>query len=166
MYDSIGNQHEGALGIYQTSSKEVWISHQRMIQVLFSWKDSYLSFCYFQRCYIQFQDVSYSDEYTQCVFLKAVPDAGILSAYDVACKTLGITEPVSYMPHVSLLYSDVAVELRSEIAQETSELLFGKNSTHALVEEGFWTESLEVWKVFPADKSLGSWEKIAEFELM
>lgn len=124
------------------------------------------SFCYPQRHYIQFQDVSTLDTYWQCVFLKAVPDVGILHARDATCKVLDITKPEPYMPHISLMYSDVDLQHRGVIAQEARELLFGKDSPHALVEQGFWAEGLEVWKVHPEDKSLESWEKIAEFELI
>lgn len=120
-----------------------------------------------QKFYIRFPDVSTSSTYFQCVFLLCEKGPEILEAYQLAKDTYGLAEAPPFMPHVSLLYSDIDAKSRGAEAIGARNSLFSEMSEYRLLSKdpGFWAEDLEVWSVDIQDKSLQSWKKIAEFEL-
>ncbi|GMH42972.1 hypothetical protein BSKO_10894 [Bryopsis sp. KO-2023] len=120
-----------------------------------------------ERHYIRFDKVSFKDAYFQCVFLLCEKGEKLLEARSAAEKIFQIPAQ-QYMPHVSLMYSDVDTEIRTAAVSEAKERLFGESCGDEevkLIEPGFWAESLQVWRVFPKDKKLESWENVGEFKL-
>lgn len=69
-----------------------------------------------------------------------------------------------YMPHLSLLYSDIESSLRSEIMEEEQHRLFG-DGPDKLEEGEFMADVIQVWFTPAEDKTLESWHCVAEFPL-
>mmetsp|Transcript_30140 Transcript_30140/g.71785 ORF Transcript_30140/g.71785 Transcript_30140/m.71785 type:complete len:189 (+) Transcript_30140:74-640(+) len=119
-----------------------------------------------QRYYIPFKDVGYGEAFHQCVFILCADDAQVLSAAEKARKFLGL-EPKPYIPHLSLLYSDIDFSQRSRAVSEARRRLYGEGSGYGslLVEAGFWAEEIGLWRTDPEDRSLAGWTRIGRYAL-
>lgn len=62
-------------------------------------------------------DIAYSTEYFRCLYVRALPDQALAEAYRRACATFGIT-PGEFMPHLSLVYGNVAAADKERIIAE------------------------------------------------
>ncbi|PNW77036.1 hypothetical protein CHLRE_10g419600v5 [Chlamydomonas reinhardtii] len=112
---------------------------------------------------INFTEVACGSIYYQCVYLLVDKTEGVLAAGAAARKAFGITTG-PYMPHLSLLYSDIPQEERAKIVEHEKERLYDNPATR-LLETGFDVDSLAVWYVPEEDKSLAGWCQLAEFPL-
>lgn len=64
-----------------------------------------------QKYAVSCADVEMADTRHQCVFLRCNTEQRVMQASDTASKAFGLqTKP--YMPHCSLLYSDISTEER------------------------------------------------------
>ncbi|GAX73218.1 hypothetical protein CEUSTIGMA_g671.t1 [Chlamydomonas eustigma] len=115
-----------------------------------------------QPYYVSFQNISRGSVYFQCVYLLCVKNEGTIHAGDVARKVYSMDTP-PYMPHLSLLYSDIPAESRDLAAGQAHKRLYGEGSNYdtLLAETGFTVDSIAVWYTPIEDKSTASWRKIA-----
>lgn len=100
----------------------------------------------------------------QCVYIliKKTPD--LMGAEEAARDAIGIdsTTLSTYMPHLSLIYSDVEQETRQRIASEIQVRLFSESG---LPELTAYVDSIEVWYTPAEDKSLKEWEMLGRYPL-
>ena len=66
----------------------------------------------------------------------------------------------AYMPHLSLLYADITEEEKQR-AKEKAEAL-----DESISNLGFTISRISLHKTDTADRTLKSWEKVAEFDLV
>ena len=86
---------------------------------------------------IELGDIGYLDEYFRCLFVRVVPAAPILKAHRAAQAAFRLRDQPAYMPHVSLVYGKLAMEMKEKIAAE-----FGR-----LAGQSFEANSLVVYQV-------------------
>lgn len=61
---------------------------------------------------IEFQDVSYGAIFHQCVYVRCKTDGATMDAAQQTRQAFGHPTDAPYMPHLSLLYSDIPAETR------------------------------------------------------
>lgn len=104
------------------------------------------------------------NHYHQCVFI-LVEKSGILEkCFDEACITFDREErSEKYMPHVSLLYSDISQEERAELVEDSLGHMKDQNPEDPL--PGFESDTIELWYTPVEDKTLKSWKKIEGYRI-
>lgn len=72
-----------------------------------------------------------------------------------------------YMPHCSLLYSDIPEAEREVAAAQASKRLYGEGSGYEtlLIEPGFAVDSISLWYTPTEDKTTAKWCKVADIPL-
>lgn len=95
----------------------------------------------------------------QCVYLLLRPDPHLLETSAHCCTHFGYTNSTPYMPHLSLLYGDLSDEEKRK-AQERANAI--DDTLGGLT---FQITRLALYKTDTEDKTLKSWEKIAECTL-
>ncbi|PNY12828.1 cyclic phosphodiesterase-like protein [Trifolium pratense] len=95
----------------------------------------------------------------QCVYLLVHPTPQIVETNGHCCSHFGYKNSTPYMPHLSLLYGDLTDEEKQK-AQERANVL--DDSLSGL---SFQISKLALYKTDTEDKTLKSWEKIAECTL-
>ncbi|WJX53288.1 hypothetical protein P8452_39301 [Trifolium repens] len=95
----------------------------------------------------------------QCVYLLVHPTPQIVETNGHCCSHFGYKNSTPYMPHLSLLYGDLTDEEKQK-AQERANIL--DDSLSGL---SFQISKLALYKTDTEDKTLKSWEKIAECTL-
>lgn len=95
----------------------------------------------------------------QCVFLLLSRTPEVVEPSAHCSSHFGYKSPTPYMPHLSLLYADLTEEEKKR-AQEKANAL--DKSIGGLT---FQITRLALYKTDTEDKSLKSWEKIAEYKL-
>ncbi|EFN53969.1 hypothetical protein CHLNCDRAFT_135910 [Chlorella variabilis] len=105
----------------------------------------------------------------QCVYLlcETQPDTMQARAAGAAARAAFGQDPAAaYMPHLSLLYSDISELERQGIAAEAQQrLLEGQGGQGALLqgeERGFDVASVTVWETEEIDRTLVSWRQLAD----
>ncbi|KAL2343237.1 hypothetical protein Fmac_004522 [Flemingia macrophylla] len=96
----------------------------------------------------------------QCVFLLLRPDPLLLETSAHCCTHFGYSNSTPYMPHLSLLYGDLSDEEKRK-AQERANAI-----DDTLPGLTFQIDRLALYKTDTQDKTLQSWEKIAECSLI
>ncbi|KAG1656463.1 hypothetical protein FOA52_005894 [Chlamydomonas sp. UWO 241] len=123
--------------------------------------------------YINFEKLTRGQMYYQSVYLLCAKDPDTMAVGAAAREAFGITT-APYMPHHSLMYSDMTDEERDAVVAESSKRLYSPadggcggddSGTHLLAENGFAVNSLCVWYLPEEDKTCASWTQIAEFPL-
>ena len=103
--------------------------------------------------------VESGDIFWQCVFLRLHDDSALHAAHMMA-RTAFSAEKPPFMPHLSLLYSDMPQTERTAVVAELSpELLRG------CAEQSFTALSLSLWLTPTGDASLTSWRELEEIPL-
>ncbi|KAI8113032.1 hypothetical protein M9435_003038 [Picochlorum sp. BPE23] len=102
--------------------------------------------------------VDYGSIYHQCVFLKVECTEELEFQYRLAQRKFSMDENVQYMPHISLLYSDIDQKERERLTSEQQE-----GSFHDMGRIGF--DTIELWYTPPEDVSLGSWRRLESYSL-
>ncbi|MCD7451667.1 hypothetical protein HAX54_012988 [Datura stramonium] len=97
--------------------------------------------------------------YYQCVYLLLHPTTEVVEASARCCSSFGYNSSSPYMPHLSLLYSDLTDEEKQK-AQEKAYIL-----DESIDNLSFQISRLALYKTDTEDKSLKSWEKIEEYHL-
>ncbi|KAK9832428.1 hypothetical protein WJX74_009958 [Apatococcus lobatus] len=120
-----------------------------------------------QKYVIGFESVSYGKMYFQCVYMLCEPSRPTLAAAAAARRVFGKDKGDHYMPHLSLLYSDIQVAQRAQIAEALQARLMTGTSTTAnpLPEKSFLVDTLNVWLTPAGDKSLKSWKLVKQIPL-
>ncbi|XP_027347490.1 cyclic phosphodiesterase-like [Abrus precatorius] len=95
----------------------------------------------------------------QCVYLLLHPDPHLLQTSAHCSSYFGYTNSTPYMPHLSLLYGDLSEEEKQK-AQERANVV--DDSFSGL---SFQISKLALYKTDTEDKTLKSWQKIAECTL-
>eukprot|EP00898_Chlorokybus_atmophyticus_P007469 jgi/Chlat1/7723/Chrsp66S07194 len=87
------------------------------------------------------------------------PTEGVLAAAKAARAAFSKGNTNNYMPHMSLIYSDMAPESRRELAESV-------RRDHAeLLNEKFLVERWELWSTDTQDKEMKTWKRVAEAKL-
>ncbi|KAK3206688.1 hypothetical protein Dsin_020734 [Dipteronia sinensis] len=95
----------------------------------------------------------------QCVYLLLHPNAEVVEASAHCCGHFGYSNSTPYMPHLSLLYADLTDDEKKK-AQEKAKTL-----DDSIDKLNFPITRLALWKTDTGDKTLKSWEKVAECNL-
>ncbi|MFS7931451.1 putative cyclic phosphodiesterase, 2',3'-cyclic-nucleotide 3'-phosphodiesterase [Helianthus anomalus] len=95
----------------------------------------------------------------QCVFLLLHPTPQVMETGAHCWAHFGYKSPTPYMPHLSILYADLTEEEKKR-AQEKANAL--DESIESL---SFPITRLALYKTDTEDKTLKSWEKVAEVTL-
>ncbi|KAK9714493.1 hypothetical protein RND81_06G098600 [Saponaria officinalis] len=95
----------------------------------------------------------------QCVFLLLDSIPQVVAASDHCCGHFGYERPSPYMPHMSLLYADLTEDEKKK-AQERANAL-----DDSIGNMSFTVKRIALYKTDTEDKTLKSWEKVAEYEL-
>jgi 2'-5' RNA ligase len=124
---------------------------------------------------IQFDRVTSGNIYHQCIYILCNQTSkDLTSAGRKAKEAFNLDPSTPYMPHLSLVYSDMSTEDRQKLAAELQQKLFHINTTNSgggedsgdqLKEGGFLADSLAVWYTPVEDKSLESWRAVSVFPL-
>lgn len=70
---------------------------------------------------IELGEIGFLDEYFRCLFVSVVAGPSITRAHRTACRIFARHKP-SYMPHVSLVYGNLPMEIKHRIATGLSSL--------------------------------------------
>ncbi|KAH9627289.1 hypothetical protein KSS87_013534 [Heliosperma pusillum] len=103
--------------------------------------------------------VSTGTFYYQCVYLLLDSNPQVVAPSDHCCRHFGYERPSPYMPHMSLLYADLTEDEKKK-AQERANAV-----DDSLGNLSFSIKRFALYQTDTEDKSLKSWEKIAEYEL-
>jgi hypothetical protein len=129
---------------------------------------------------IEFDKVTYGNMYHQCVYILCKASQDLTSAGRAAKEAFHVDPSTPYMPHVSLIYSDMSSPSRQLLAAELQEKLFSSSSDggsgnhgggggtgvgNYLKENGFLADSLAVWYTPAEDKLLENWKAVSVFPL-
>ncbi|KAK9936675.1 hypothetical protein M0R45_013504 [Rubus argutus] len=95
----------------------------------------------------------------QCVFLLINPTPQVVETSASCCGHFGYNSSTPYMPHLSLLYADLTDEDKKKAQEKTSIL------DESIAGLSFPVTRLALYKTDTEDKTLKSWEKIAECTL-
>ncbi|KAM0071513.1 putative cyclic phosphodiesterase, 2',3'-cyclic-nucleotide 3'-phosphodiesterase [Helianthus debilis subsp. tardiflorus] len=95
----------------------------------------------------------------QCVFLLLHPTTQVMETGEHCWAHFGYKSPTPYMPHLSILYADLTEEEKKR-AQEKANALDESIETLS-----FPITRLALYKTDTEDKTLKSWEKVAEVTL-
>eukprot|EP00262_Sarcandra_glabra_P010154 TRINITY_DN25084_c0_g1_i1.p1 TRINITY_DN25084_c0_g1~~TRINITY_DN25084_c0_g1_i1.p1 ORF type:complete len:197 (+),score=12.17 TRINITY_DN25084_c0_g1_i1:214-804(+) len=104
--------------------------------------------------------VSRGDYFYQCVYLLVDPTPEVMEASAHCTSHFGYTNSSPYMPHLSLLYGDLTNE-EKERAQERV-----KFHDESICDLSFNISCLALYKTDTEDKTLKSWEKVADCNLI
>jgi hypothetical protein len=106
----------------------------------------------------------------QCIYILCSCTPELVAAGAAARSVFAMDTP-PYMPHLSLVYSEVGEAARAAIASEEQGRLFGDaegrsaTSKEILTEREFLADCIAVWYTPVEDKSLESWHAVAVFPL-
>ncbi|PIA25947.1 hypothetical protein AQUCO_10200011v1 [Aquilegia coerulea] len=104
--------------------------------------------------------VSTGTFFYQCVYLLLHPSNQVLEASAHCSRHFGYLSSSPYMPHASLLYGDITVEEKQRAKEKAEAFDAGVSSL------SFQISRLALYKTDPEDKTLKSWEKIADYDLV
>lgn len=96
----------------------------------------------------------------QCVYLLLHPTAEVMEAGAHCNYHFGYKSSTPYMPHLSILYGDLTDEEKKKAAEKANALDEGIGTLK------FQITRLALYKTDTADKTLKSWEKVAESSLI
>ncbi|KAL2524294.1 Cyclic phosphodiesterase [Abeliophyllum distichum] len=123
-------------------------------------RDMFRKACEGVKAYIASVDkVATGTFFYQCVFLLLHPTPEVVQASAHCSNQFGYKSSTPYMPHLSLLYADLTDEEKKE-AQEKAYIL-----DESIGSLKFQISRLALYKTDTEDKSLKSWEKVAESDL-
>ncbi|OVA01476.1 hypothetical protein BVC80_505g12 [Macleaya cordata] len=104
--------------------------------------------------------VSTGSFFYQCVYLLLHPTPEVMEASLHCTNHFGYYSSIPYMPHLSLLYADLTEEEKQR-AKEKAEALDENFSSLS-----FTISRLALHKTDTEDKTLKSWEKVSEYDLV
>lgn len=113
---------------------------------------------------INFEDLSCGSIFHQCVYLLCCQDTATLGAGQTAREVFGQEPSQPYMPHLSLLYSDMDQDSRLKVAADARQHLSDPPNTTLKI-RGFDVDTISVWETDASDRSLRSWKLVKELRL-
>eukprot|EP01026_Neomeris_dumetosa_P025314 TRINITY_DN2083_c0_g1_i1.p2 TRINITY_DN2083_c0_g1~~TRINITY_DN2083_c0_g1_i1.p2 ORF type:complete len:197 (-),score=26.74 TRINITY_DN2083_c0_g1_i1:437-979(-) len=142
--------HVTVLGAFQTSKEDAIKKTQNLASKL-------------KKYFLKFKDVSFGSQFFQCVYLLINEDEEVMNAAKVAREEIVGEVDKPYMPHLSLLYSDIDEEQRKIVVKEAIDDLYGPQAQNLLIDTGFWAEELMLWETDTGNPS--SWKLVDKFQL-
>lgn len=120
-----------------------------------------------QNLRINFQDISYGNQFHQCVYILCNQEQPLMQAAALARQHFQMGEAAPYMPHLSLLYGDLDNQAKHAAMQQAVQRLYGEGSNYdtLLPDNGFTVDKLSLWYTPIDDRSLSSWVKVADMPL-
>lgn len=117
-----------------------------------------------RKYFLSFADVSYGSSRHQCVYIQCNKDAYTMQAASLAQEIFEVPA-APYMPHCSLVYSDMSEAHRAEVVTVARERLYGnaQGFQSLLVDTGFWASALHVFSTAGSDET--NWKEIATVPL-
>jgi 2'-5' RNA ligase len=85
---------------------------------------------------IEMGEIGYLNEFFRCLFVSVVADTSISKARQAACRVFG-RQTAPYMPHLSLVYGTLPVQIKQKIAPGLC----------SLSGQGFWVRRLALYQV-------------------
>ncbi|KAL8103512.1 cyclic phosphodiesterase-like isoform X2 [Apium graveolens] len=123
-------------------------------------RDKFAKACHGLKAYnASVEKVETGTFYYQCVFLLLSRTPEVVEPSAQCSSHFGYKSSTPYMPHLSLLYADLTEEEKKRAQEKASALDKGIGSLT------FQITRLALYKTDTEDKSLKSWEKVAECEL-
>ena len=116
---------------------------------------------------ITFDRVACGDIFHQCLFILCEKTEALLAANAAARRAFNVDASApDYMPHLSLLYSDIDISTRNALVEEEQSRLFNNKESFLGTEgSGFCADSIAVWYTPGEDKTLESWRVVAVYPL-
>lgn len=65
---------------------------------------------------IELGEVGYCEEYFRCLFINVIPGDLLIKAYRTAQESFDLQDKPAYLPHLSLLYGNLPVATKGELA--------------------------------------------------
>jgi hypothetical protein len=121
---------------------------------------------FLQKFHVNFLDVTYGTSFHKCIYILCANEGELTEAGKQAREAFSMQD-TPFMPHMSLLYSDIAEEHRGKCAAEAVQRLYGDGSDYStlLPDNGCSICAVSLWYTPVEDKSLQSWKKLEEWEL-
>ncbi|DBA86322.1 TPA: hypothetical protein ACH3X2_005557 [Trebouxia sp. C0005] len=113
---------------------------------------------------IEFEHPAYGGIYHQCVYMLCHQDDATMAAGQLSKQTFGQGQMSSYMPHLSLLYSDIDEHVRKQAVTVVKKRL-DEHSVDKLPDTGFDVDSIHVYTTDPDDKLCKTWKRIKELPI-
>ncbi|DBA77639.1 TPA: hypothetical protein ACH3X1_009437 [Trebouxia sp. C0004] len=113
---------------------------------------------------IKFNHPAYGGMYHQCVYMLCHQDDAAMRAGQLSKETFSQGQTSSYMPHLSLLYSDIDEHVRKQALEVVKKRLNG-HSVVKLQDNGFDVDSIHVYITNPDDKLCKTWKRIQELPI-
>lgn len=101
---------------------------------------------------INLNDADYRNEFFKALFLRAEKDGPIIEAHSKAREAFGLPADPDYMPHLSLLYGNLDMQMKKEIIER-----YVRN-----VDTEFTVNKLHL---FSTDGEVHMWKEIEQFPL-
>lgn len=80
---------------------------------------------------IRLAEIGFLDEYFRCLFLRVLPTDALMNAHQAAKEVFGLRKQPPYMPHLSLIYGNLPIDVKKKIASGPSTgLSFEVSSIH------------------------------------
>ena len=109
--------------------------------------------------------VASGDLFFQCVYVLMRESDALLGAHEEMTRALaarGLAPKLAnpkYMPHLSLLYSDMGADARAAVAARL-------NAEDGAAAPGFGAGQLQLWSTTPGDKLMDSWRRVLAYDLV
>ncbi|XP_065877554.1 cyclic phosphodiesterase-like [Euphorbia lathyris] len=122
--------------------------------------DKFRSSCNGVKAYTATVDrVATGSFFYQCIYLLLHPTDEVVGASAQSCEHFGYTRETPYMPHASILYGDLTEDEKKKAEEKAN------NLDESISGLSFQINRFQLWKTDTDDKTLKSWEKIAECSL-
>lgn len=73
----------------------------------------------------------YTDEYFRCLFYRLAPSVAVADAQEIARQVFGLCDRRPYLPHLSLIYGNLSIEVKRRLAAGLSgDLSFAVSRIH------------------------------------
>lgn len=100
----------------------------------------------------EFESVGRLEDYFRSLFIRLVKSKELQAANDIANRALGREVDIRYMPHMSLLYSNIANKEKEGLIRKLPD-----------ISGGLVLERVELWRT---TGRVAEWGRVAEFRLL
>ncbi len=86
---------------------------------------------------IRLTEIGFLDDYFRCLFLRVAPTHAVVSAHRTAKAVFGLQNQPLFMPHLSLLYGNLPIEVKKRVVfRPSSPLSFEVSGLHLYSVQG------------------------------
>lgn len=117
-----------------------------------------------QKVPIELDRVGYGELFHQTVYILVKKSPQLEQYHTDTRRAFGFGDSAAYMPHLSLIYSNIDEMTRKQISEEEQAVLFPQDDGNAS-DLNFECGRVELWYTPAEDKGLQSWKKIEEYIL-